>query len=84
MYLCCIPFKLKLFTLIFYVFFLKDSFNSPDVFKDVLPACQQMQDIVTKVFDNNAEHVLAKFVQYIFEKKLAVCTYCIILTFQIS
>lgn len=54
-------------------FSLKDSFNSPDVFKDVLPACQQMQDIVTKVFDNNAEHVLAKFVQYVFEKKLAVC-----------
>lgn len=33
-----------------------------------------MQDIVSKVFDNNAEHVLAKFVQYIFEKKLAVST----------
>ncbi|XP_066911022.1 exocyst complex component 5-like [Clytia hemisphaerica] len=49
----------------------EDKFNSPDVFEDVLPACQTMQEIVTKVFDNNAEHVLAKFVQYVFEKKLA-------------
>ena len=45
---------------------------SEDVFEDVLPACEKIQEIATKVFEHNVEHVLARFVQYIFEKKLAV------------
>ncbi|XP_057316582.1 exocyst complex component 5-like [Hydractinia symbiolongicarpus] len=48
-----------------------DFFQQEDVFNDVLPACQQVQDIANKVFEHNAEHVLARFVQYIFDKKLA-------------
>lgn len=47
-------------------------FIADNVFDDVLPACRKVQEIVAKVFEHNAEHVLAKFVQYIFEKKLAV------------
>lgn len=47
-------------------------FIADNVFDDVLPACRKVQEIVAKVFEHNAEHVLAKFVQYVFEKKLAV------------
>lgn len=53
----------------------QDFFQQEDVFNDVLPACQQVQDIANKVFEHNAEHVLARFVQYIFDKKLAVSVF---------
>ena len=33
---------------------------------------EKVQEIANKVFEHNAEHVLARFVQYIFDKKLAV------------
>ena len=46
-----------------------------DVFEDVIPAVEKVQEISNKVFDNNAEHVLARFVQYIFDKKLAVSAF---------
>jgi len=49
----------------------EDLFQSDDVFDDVLPACQTMQEVANKVFEHNSEHVLARFVQFVFEKKLA-------------
>ena len=47
-------------------------FISEDVFHDTLPACLKMQELAGKVFEHNAEHVLAKFVHFVFEKKLTV------------
>ncbi|XP_065661360.1 exocyst complex component 5 isoform X2 [Hydra vulgaris] len=49
----------------------EELFTSEDIFEDILQACNKVQDISTKVFEHNAEHVLSKFVQYVFEKKLA-------------
>lgn len=48
----------------------EDWFLSEDVFRDIVPACTKMQELASKVFENNAEHVLVKFVSFIFDKKL--------------
>ena len=49
------------------------SFLREDVFENIIPACKTIQDIIMKVFENNAEMIMSQFVQTVFEKKVQVC-----------
>ena len=53
----------------------KDFLVSSDVLRDILPACKKFQDIAVKVFENNPEQMISRFVQTIFEKKVAGYVY---------
>ena len=47
-------------------------FHSPDVFQDVMPLCELVHEMINKVFGNNAEIVMGKMVQNIYEDMLKV------------
>eukprot|EP00794_Sanderia_malayensis_P019823 gene19822-21763_t len=49
---------------------LVNNFLHDDVFQDIVPACEQIQQIIIKVFENNAEMIMTQFVQTVFEKKV--------------
>ena len=48
------------------------NFPREDVFENIIPACKTIQDIIIKVFENNAEMIMSQFVQTVFEKKVQV------------
>ena len=37
-----------------------------------IPACKTIQEIIIKVFENNADMIMSQFVQTVFEKKVQV------------
>jgi len=49
---------------------LAGNFPREDVFENIIPACKTIQDIIIKVFENNAEMIMSQFVQTVFEKKV--------------
>ena len=51
---------------------LQGNFPREDVFENIIPACKIIQDIIIKVFENNAEMIMSQFVQTVFEKKVQV------------
>ena len=65
----CIPPGIYVFT---HLIPLQGSFPHEDVFENIIPACKTIQDIVIKVFENNAEMIMSQFVQTVFEKKVQV------------
>ncbi|XP_065066238.1 exocyst complex component 5-like [Rhopilema esculentum] len=49
---------------------LANNFLKDDVFENIIPACKTLQDIIIKVFENNAEMIMSQFIQTVFDKKV--------------
>ena len=61
----------------------KGQFNSPDVFQDAIPLCENAHNLIKDVFGNNAEVVMGKLVQNIHEGVLQVNNNSYILNYDI-